>query len=234
MEPLEPDVVELQRRAALGTLCAGIAHEVHAPLSCAASALQKAIGRARIAPADEALAADLGTALESVTLAVGVLRDALGLAGPAAVGEVADLAESVSAALSVAAGMRPPHVTLEQALVPGLRVAAAGTHVQQIVLNVVLNAFHALEGEPRGAVRVSAARAGSSCRLVVADDGPGIPASVRARLFQPLAGSRESGSGTGLGLHVVKRITEMLGGTVEIRSEPDRGTTVVVELPTAA
>lgn len=236
----EQDLIELQRRAALGTLCAAVAHEVHGPLDCAAVVLDQALARVRRAPvhaADAGLTRDLGLAKESLALARSVLRDAMRLASPDEGAGTTDLSRDVDAVLSLTAAVRPPGVAVLPALEPGLLVLGTSTHVQQVVLNLLLNAFRALEDQDarrEGLIRVitSAGRDGGG-RLVVQDNGPGIPPSLRARLFEPFAASRAAGKGPGLGLHVVRRITEMLGGTIEVASEPDRGTTVLVELPAA-
>ena len=234
MQSLRPDpaLLDLQRRALVGTLCAGIAHEVEAPLGCAAATLERAAARLRQEAARPDLADELGHALESLHLASEVLREAMRLAGPAEDGSVSDLSRDVAGVLALADGIRPASVTVEPRLAARLPVRASRTHVQQIALNLVTNAFHALAAAGvGGVVRVTAEAGPRGARLVVADGGPGIPEALRGRLFQPFAASRLSGEGPGLGLHVVKRITDMLGGSVDVRSEAGRGTTVLVELP---
>lgn len=228
----DPALLDLQRRALVGTLCAGIAHEVEAPLGCAAATLERAVASLRAEPRRPELAEELGHALESLQLAGEVLREAMRLAGPVVDEAVSDLARDVAGVLALADGIRPRGVSVEPRLAARLPVRASRTYVQQIALNLVTNAFHALEAAGAGgAVRVTAEPGPRGARLVVEDGGPGIPAALRDRLFQPFAASRLAGEGPGLGLHVVKRITDMLGGSVDVRSEPGRGTTVVVELP---
>lgn len=230
----EPQLVELQRRAALGTLCAAIAHEAQSPLECASIVLRQAIHRlAHHVPAsvDARMAKEIELALEAITLAENVLRDALELAAPSDIEGSTDLSSAIDDVLALLSPARPPNARVETRLTPGLRVVASRTHVQQIAMNLVQNAFHALRvyGE-HGTVRVStSATEHGVCQLVVEDDGPGIPPDVRRRLFQPFSGSRVWGEGTGLGLHVVKRITDMLGGSVAL-SPLDHGTKAVVEL----
>lgn len=240
MDAAEADLVELQRRAALGLLCAAVAHEVHVPLDCASVALRQAVRRLQGAPVhagDAVLTRDLDLALESLALARSVLRDAMRLAAPAEGAGTTDLSRDVDAVLVLASAVKPPHVVVSPALAPGLRVLGSTTHVQQIVLNLVTSAFRALEavddGE-EGLVRVTTCTGpGGGGLLVVDDNGPGIPARLRERLFEPFAAARAAGQGPGLGLHVVKRITDMLGGTLSVDSEPGRGTAVSVELPPA-
>ena len=240
MGGLEPNLIELQRRAMMGTLCAAIAHEVHTPLDCASVALRQALARVQGAPAhamDAVLTRELGLALESVTLARAVLRDTMQLAGPAEAPGTTDLSRDVNAVIALTAAMKPIHVVVAPVLEPALRVLGTPTHVQQVVINLLINAFRALEEQDarmEGVVRVTTSPSRLGGRLVVEDNGPGIPSRLRSRLFEPFVASRAMGHGPGLGLHVVKRITLMLGGSIELRSEPGRGTVVVVELPAAA
>ena len=106
--------------------------------------------------------------------------------------------------------------------------------VQQIVLNLALNARDALpEG---GSIRLETRNApanGSAemVELIVADNGCGISQEVRARLFEPFFTTKADGQGTGLGLATVKRILSSCGGSIVIESEPGRGTKVMVRLP---
>jgi len=100
----------------------------------------------------------------------------------------------------------------------------------QAVLNLVTNSIQALGGRP-GAVELCADRPRPEiCRLVVADDGPGIPEGIRGRLFRPFATEREDGRGHGLGLFIVKRTVRRLDGTIRVRSGPG-GTTFAIDLP---
>lgn len=240
MELRDLDLVELQRRAALGTMCAGLAHEVHAPLDCAVAAVRRALDGVREGGSPvvalELVERELAKALEGLSLGRSVLREALTLAAPADVVGHSDLSAGVRATLALAETQRPMMVRVEERLAPGLRIRGDGTHVRQITLNLLLNAFRALDGVD-GAHRVLV-QTGPSGRgmaeLLVQDDGPGIPEEIKARLFQPFAASRASGDGVGLGLHVVRRIAGLLGGTADVFSVPDHGTTVRVALPLAA
>jgi signal transduction histidine kinase len=100
--------------------------------------------------------------------------------------------------------------------------------IYQVVLNLVVNALQALA--PGGSVRLRtlAAEAGS-VGFAVADDGPGLPAEIRDRVFQPFVTAREGG--TGLGLAFVERIVKAHRGAVTVQSEPGRGTVFEVRLP---
>jgi two-component system phosphate regulon sensor histidine kinase PhoR len=141
--------------------------------------------------------------------------------------EVAELVSATLRSLGPDAG-----VALELQGEPG-QVLAVSEQLQQVLLNLVLNARRAVERD--GAtepVRVSVTRAGDRVRLEVADAANGIPPERLRTLFQPFQ-SGEAG-GFGIGLYESKRIVESYRGTLRLTSEVGRGTRVVVELPSIA
>jgi len=116
--------------------------------------------------------------------------------------------------------------------VPALRTDAV--KVRMVLKNLVGNAVKFTE---RGAVRVSADRRGESVRLTVSDTGIGIPSEELPHLFEPFRQahghvSRRAG-GAGLGLYIVRRLVDLLGGTIAVESALGRGTTFAIELPLA-
>jgi signal transduction histidine kinase/CheY-like chemotaxis protein len=109
------------------------------------------------------------------------------------------------------------------------------TRFAQILLNFGSNAIK--YGRAGGVVRIAAALAGDRIRIVVSDEGLGIPAAQQDRIFQPFhRAGQETGpiEGTGIGLTITKRLAEMMGGAVGFRSEPGRGSDFWVDLPVAA
>ncbi len=113
-------------------------------------------------------------------------------------------------------------VTLEDRWLAGEILIDPG-QIKQVVLNLVQNALHAVtEGEPRagGRVQVTIAREGEALVLLVDDDGPGVPASERQRIFTPFHTTRENG--TGLGLAVAHTIVSLHGGSLAVE-ESDFG-----------
>ena len=67
------------------------------------------------------------------------------------------------------------------------------------------------------------------CRIVVADDGPGVPEEIRARIFEPFFSTRHTG--TGLGLPIARRVVEQHGGSIDVACPESGGTTVTIRLP---
>jgi signal transduction histidine kinase len=114
--------------------------------------------------------------------------------------------------------------------VPALRTDAV--KLRMVLKNLIGNAFKFTE---HGAIRISADRAGERLRLTVSDTGIGIPAEELPHLFEPFRQahgplSRRAG-GAGLGLYIVRRLVDVLGGTIAVDSTPGLGTTFAVDLP---
>ncbi|HEX2484009.1 MAG TPA: ATP-binding protein, partial [Myxococcota bacterium] len=109
------------------------------------------------------------------------------------------------------------------------RAHAEGRGLNQVFLNLLKNALEALEGSG-GTVRVRLRREGGLVAVDVEDDGPGIDPALRERLFEPFVTSKPAGHGTGLGLPISRRIVQASGGTLEVQSEPGRGTCFTVRL----
>jgi two-component system sensor histidine kinase KdpD len=106
------------------------------------------------------------------------------------------------------------------------------TLFQQIVSNLLTNAIqHGPADQP---VVISARRDASEVRVLVSDQGPGIPDPVQARIFEPFERfDPESGKGSGLGLPIARRLAEVLGGTLSVESGAGRGTMFILTLPCA-
>jgi PAS domain S-box-containing protein len=116
----------------------------------------------------------------------------------------------------------------ELAAVPPVRARAA--ELREALINLVLNAVDAM---PKGGTITLETRTdGDWAVLAVADTGSGIPEDVRRRIFEPFFTTKESG--TGLGLSIVSGIVSSYGGTIDVESEPGRGTRFTIRLPAAA
>jgi len=102
--------------------------------------------------------------------------------------------------------------------------------LEQILLNLIRNAVEAVAGQPDAWVRLSAAYSpGGPLTLSVTDNGPGLPAEVRKRLFQPFFTTKSSG--TGLGLAIARSLARSLGGELTLMDAQPRGTVALVSFP---
>jgi len=227
---LQKELGVRERLAAIGTLAAGVAHELNNPLHYVLAAVDRIEGT----EADVPLLADVTTGLERMRH---IVRDLGAYARPAAPGSApVCLAEIVRGAVSMAGHELRHRASLRLALDDDVHVDAAGGRLGQVVLNLLTNAAHAL---PVGhatehEIRVSVSGTASQAELLVDDTGAGIPDGLEQRVFDPFFTTRPIGEGIGLGLFLTRRIVTALGGTISVTPRTDGGTRARVLLPRVA
>jgi signal transduction histidine kinase len=221
-----------QRRglAAVGEFAASLAHEVRNPLTAMRIDLQSLEEQV----ADPGARDGLARVLRQVQRLDATVTGALGVARSGrASHESVDLIEPIAAACHSA---RPEFAARGASLSePPPRAAPAAVRgdtagIEQLFLNLLLNAAQAL-GEG-GTARVVVEHEGDDVVVIIEDDGCGIEPERLATMFEPLATSRDGGSGLGLG--IARHIARAHGGDVSIESEPGRGTRARVRLPAAS
>lgn len=224
-----------ERLVSLGTLAAGVAHEVNNPLAYVLANLRfarEAIESGDPAELDEAVRAlkECETGAERMRSIVADMKR-LSRNGSLDRSSV-DVGLAVRSALNlVPASARSAELVTELHDVPV--VDGSDAQVAQVVLNLVMNAFQAFP--ERGAsnkVTVSVRPEGAHVLIRVADNGPGIPADIQSRVFDPFFTTKPPGVGTGLGLPLCQSFVASMGGTVGFQSD-GQGTVFEVRLPTA-
>jgi signal transduction histidine kinase len=212
-----------QRLAAVGQLAGEVAHELNTPLSNILGYAQSALPGAVEGEQREALAT-----IEAQARRAGqIVRDMLTAArAPAPSLQVVDL-EAICAAfvrlVTPLARKQGAAISLEST--GPVRVRADASRVEQILFNLV---FNAVQG---GAHDIRLIPLGNGSRgLIVADDGPGLPESVRARLFEPFVTTKPAGQGTGLGLAISQRLAREMGAELAL-IEFERGTRFRLSFP---
>jgi two-component system NtrC family sensor kinase len=129
--------------------------------------------------------------------------------------------------------LRTSNVEIISKLDPNLPRTMADPHqIQQVLINLVNNARQAIEAhQPKGWIRITTASQGDTVRVLIQDNGPGIPEENLSRIFDPFFTTKEVGKGTGLGLSLCYGIIKEHGGTITPRSRPGEGATFIIELP---
>jgi hypothetical protein len=240
-----------ERLAAVGCLAAGVAHEVGNPLGAMLAFLDLARRDAGLSDEARGYLERAGSEGQKVR---GILRQLLDFSRPPRTERAAlDLAAVCrETAELVSAQRRYADVSIEVVAEGGPPPALADRNiVAQIVLNLLLNAGDALrEGTPEPHVRITVRPAAAASRrgdtadaarprrsfesveCVVADNGPGIPAPERERVFDPFYSTKQPGEGTGLGLSNALRFAEELDGTLVLDADVlGRGSVFVLRLP---
>jgi len=225
---LEEEVARSRRLASLGSLAAGVAHEIRNPLSSIKGFATWFRERYRDNPEDRDTAEVM---IREVDRLNRVITQLLEFARPLTMNRVpTPLPAVIRHALKMVEGeAHRKGVALETDLSAEIgEVSLDADRMTQVFLNLCLNAIAAMEAG--GVLRVSLARRDErTVRITVADTGIGIPKKDLPRVFDPYFTTRSSG--TGLGLAIVHKIVEAHGGEVRLESEPGKGTTATILLP---
>ena len=214
-----------ERLATFGQLVGSIGHELRNPLGVIESSLFLLRGRVS---EDERVKKHLDRIGDQVRLSNEIISGLLDMVRdrPLPRDRVPLATLAAGAAESV---QRPDGVTLTVEAAGGLDVLGDETQLRQALVNLVLNAVQA--ASPRGDVRVLARRDGPVIVVDVEDTGPGVPESVRGRLFEPLITTKDHGNG--LGLALVKRVADRHGGSVGHEPRAGGGARFSLRLPAA-
>ncbi|HEY8143533.1 MAG TPA: ATP-binding protein [Kofleriaceae bacterium] len=235
-----------ERLASLGTLAAGVGHEINNPLTYIVSNLAVAQRELAALSGAEELAA-IRERLAAVTRKIAdasygadrvreIVRDLRSLSAGHEVNDSVDLASVIDRALRLTDHELRQHAVVTREIGPMPPVLGSEGSLVQVMVNLLMNAAQAIPpGNPDGhriGVEATTADDGSA-RIEVSDSGDGIAPEALDRIFDPFFTTKEVGTGTGLGLAISHRIVTGLGGDIEVRSEVGRGSRFRVILPAA-
>ena len=224
---LERGLQEADKMITIGQLSAGLAHEIGSPL-------QVLTGRAStLAEHPDPEVRRQGTILVTQSERIAKIVEQLLSFGRRKAATIAscDVAEPVKRVIELLASeaRRRGIALVVEIDDQDHRIEADGDQLQQVVLNLVNNALAA--STSGGTITVRVAAANGTVRLIVKDTGAGIPAEIQPHLFEPFFTTRAQAGGTGLGLAVVRAITDEHGGAIEVTSTPGQGAEFVASFP---
>lgn len=218
---------EVEKMQAVGTLASGVAHDFNNILAAVQLHLRLIESEPERTPEAVAAIAELtrqGSEVVGELLLFARSDDSI---EP----QTFDLAALVTDQTTVLNHLLPDGVTLEIRTDGGpVPVTGNPVAIRRLILNLVVNARDAVAAAG-GSIEVTVARRAGRAVLEVADTGPGVPAEIRDRLFEPFFTLRRKGRGAGLGLAVVYAVATAHGGEVELVSGPGEGARFVVRLP---
>lgn len=255
LKTAERQLYQAEKLASVGNLAAGVAHEINNPIGFIRSNLGSACAYVkRIAALREAIdsgdgakmaaawkKADMDFVLEdfrelleeSITGVDRVARIVSDLKGFSSIDrateERIDLNESIRTVCNVAGNRIQQNAELKLELGDLPLYLCQPGHINDVLLAILLNALQAV-GE-HGLICISSLQEGEDIRIVIADNGCGIPPENLTRIFDPFFTTREVGSGTGLGLTVCRDIVQAHDGRIDVESRVGEGTTFTIRFP---
>jgi signal transduction histidine kinase len=230
-----------ERMASVGRLAAGVAHEVGNPIAAMMGMEDLLIEGDLPSETQRDFLARMKKETERIHT---VVRDLLDFArpeepksgsGPSAPANVRAVVDDVLSLVKTQKDFKA--IALESDVEETLTVLLPHARLSQVLLNVVLNAGAAISSTraatavAEGKVVVRAQRNGDRARIEIEDSGPGVPADLREKIFDPFMTTKEVGEGTGLGLSVCRGIVEAAGGVIAVDPSYEGGARFYVELP---
>jgi C4-dicarboxylate-specific signal transduction histidine kinase len=239
----ERQLVLAERLASLGRVAQGVAHELNTPLATIRTlAADMVLALQSVAASDaaqrDALVSDLSESaslIKEETARLGRIAQALlaggdlvrlRIQGAVSLGAVVERASAL-----VFAGVRGGPAVLADPSLDAVRVRCDQDRLVQVLVNLLQNAHDALRGTPDACVRIHAQREGDSVCIAVEDNGSGIDARVRGRLFEPFTTTKPPGEGTGLGLYTSYMLVRAMHGSLQLEPRHGRGTRALLTLP---
>ncbi len=242
----QSQLVQAEKMAALGNLVAGVAHEINTPLGSINS--NNDVFMLAMKKFQDYFTAHPPAASEDLSDILSIVDDALrtnriacerimkivrSLRNFARLDEAerkrVDLHEGIESTLTLVAHelKRRIKVIKEYGDIP--EIECFPNRLNQVFMNMLVNASQAIEGE--GEIRIRTWRDNETVCIAISDNGKGIPAEIRKRIFDPGFTTKQAGLGTGLGLSICYQIIADHAGKIEVESEVDKGTTFTIFLP---
>ena len=228
---LHQQLVQADKMAALGQAISGVAHELNNPLATILSWAERLTER----PIDPATRKGVDVILGESERAARIVRNLLTFARKRqSTRAMVEMNDVVRDTLALRRPDQQAHeIGLRLELSEGLpEVFGDSYQFQQVLLNLVINAEQAMRASHgRGTLTVRTLEGAESVLVEVEDDGPGVPAEARARIFDPFYTTKQVGDGTGLGLSVAYAIVQEHGGCISVESAHSGGALFRVDLP---
>jgi PAS domain S-box-containing protein len=224
---LEHQLAENKALAKLGEMAAVVAHEVKNPIAGIRGALQVITSRMPEEQRDRSILLDIIARLDALNR---IVQDMLMFSRPRALRKE-PIALGILVADTASMIERDPQMSTLEIGVRGSADVVGDREMLQIVFqNILMNAAQAMEGQ--GKIDVTIWHSDDTCRVDIADRGPGMPEEVRGKVFEAFFTTKHRG--TGLGLPIARRVVEAHGGRIQIDVPASGGTIISVQLPTTS
>lgn len=232
---LQARVMQSDRLATLGTLAAGVAHEINNPLTYLLNNLTLLRGNAALSTV--ARNELLDEALDGAARVRDIVRGLKTFSRPSEEAPVSvNLQRVMDSSIRMAQAAVRHRAALHREYRPVPPVLANPSHLGQVFLNLIVNAAQAIKSGGTSAPRITLRTYEDAQGRIVAeveDTGPGMSPEIRERIFEPFFTTKPKGEGTGLGLYICRDILQAAGGSLELETAPGQGTLFKVILPAA-
>ena len=226
---LEQQLVRSQKMESIGTLAAGIAHEVGNPLTSISSLVQVILRTTQ----DEFAKEKLELIKNQINRITRIIRDLVDFSRPSNyVVKATDINEVLRDAMNIVQyGKKVKHINFDVQLAAGMpKLQAVPDQLVQVFINILMNAVDALDNIP-GTITIRTIHTTREVTIEIRDTGKGIDPSDKEKIFEPFFSTKEVGKGTGLGLWVSYGIVKNFDGDVVVESEQGEGSKFTVTLP---
>jgi PAS domain S-box-containing protein len=226
---LEQQLVQSQKMESIGTLAAGVAHEVGNPLTSISSLVQ-VIQRTT---SDQFAKEKLELVKNQVNRISRTIRDLVDFSRPSThTSRSVEVNHVVRDALNIVKyGKKVQDISFVEEMAENLpQVMIVPDQLTQVFINILINAVDALDGKP-GSIRITTGRRDGGIEVTIVDTGKGIAVKDREKIFEPFFTTKDVGKGSGLGLWVSYGIIKNFGGDIIVESNPGAGSTFRVFLP---
>jgi signal transduction histidine kinase len=221
--------IQSEKLAEVGRLTAGIAHEINNPLSMVAYATELLKREKPLSNFQEEMLEKIEMEVERLkTLTGGLLSFSSNRETKNRVVNLNDLISDVLRLLRFELQRKSVQLDTEFSAIPVITVDP--NKIKQVIINLVMNAVHAMQGQGRIVLRTLLSPDGM-LELQVKDNGPGIAPELQKQVFAPFFTTKTEGEGTGLGLYICQNIINGHGGSISLESQPGEGTTFRIRLP---
>ncbi|AFM23437.1 ATP-binding protein [Desulfomonile tiedjei] len=230
LQDREEQLVQSKKLASLGTMLAGVAHEVNNPLSNISSACE--ILLEELDEADKEFQRKfLKNILVQVEKARTLILNLLEFSRAKELNlESVSLKGIVERTLESLSGEKPTDLRVTVQIDPAIRVHVDRGKMEQAFTNLISNAFQAIDGDGEVKIRALAKKDGI-VKVRISDSGKGIPEENLPKIFDPFFTTKDVGKGTGLGLFITHDIVLRHKGMIQVKSSPEKGTTFTIQLP---
>lgn len=223
----------MNRQALAGAFVSGLAHDLNNPLQVVTGTVELLLARTDLPPDVRArlerIAQQVNKAGATLLDIVGFVRERPGTPGQV---DLRSIAERVLGLRRYPLTRAQIAVVTEFTPMGQATVMGRAPELAQALLNLIVNAEAALAGRPDAELRVSVERGAETVRLRVQDNGPGVPADIAERVFQPFVSSREPEKAAGIGLTAAAALVARNGGVLRLEP-PAAGAAFVIEMPPA-